>query len=227
MDEIYLKLLVSGVTSLYMILFFSIVMRCQYLVSRNGENTFTSKRTRPCRTLIVMGSGGHTGEMMRIMSGLNIRKHYTPRLYVSAKGDTMSQDKVKAFEKANKTLGTPEVTLKTIPRARKVLQSYFTSIFTTLSAILHSFSVVFRFRPDLVLCNGPGTCIPICFWAYLLKFLTLKETKIVYVESVCRVQRLSLSALILYYFYIADSVFVQWNRLKKLYPRTKFIGRVS
>lgn len=200
-----------------------IIVRCLWLVRRNGE--YESKRSMPCLTLIVMGSGGHTSEMIGIVGGLNL-KRYTPRVYVSARGDKMSRGKVEEFEKANKTLGTPAVVLKTIPRARQVLQSYFTSIFTTLAAILSSCSLVLSLRPDLVLCNGPGTCIPICFWAHVLKFFSLKKTKIVYVESLCRVQRLSLSGMLLYYLYIADCIFVQWPRLKQLYPRTKFIGRV-
>lgn len=200
-----------------------ILVRCLCVVRRNGE--YGSKRSVPCHTLIVMGSGGHTSEMIGVVGGLNL-KRYTPRVYVSAREDKMSREKVEKFEKANKTLGTPAVVLKTIPRARQVLQSYFTSIFTTLAAILSSCSLVMSLKPDLVLCNGPGTCIPICFWAHVLKFLGLKKTKIVYIESLCRVQRLSLSGMILYYLYIADCIFVQWPRLKQLYPRTKFIGRV-
>ncbi len=201
-----------------------VLARVAYLVRWNGVQT-TAKRRAPCRTLIVVGSGGHTSEMMRIMGGLKL-KHYTPRLYIVAKGDEMSQGKVKGFETTNGTFTTPSVTIKMIPRARKVLQSYFTSIFTTLVAIFSSFTIVLRFRPDLVLCNGPGTCIPICFWTYLLKFFFLKETRVVYVESLCRVKRLSLSGLLLYYLYLADHVFVQWPHLKDLYPRTRYIGRV-
>ena len=201
-----------------------ILVRAAYLVKWNGLKT-SAKRKLPCRTMIVLGSGGHTSEMIRIVGGLRL-KSYTPRLYVAAKGDEMSQKKAKVFETTNGTFGTPSVIIKTIPRARKVLQSYFTSIFTTLIAVFSSFLMVLRFRPDLVLCNGPGTCIPICFWAYLLKFFCLKETRIVYVESLCRVQKLSLSGLLLYYLYLADHVFVQWPKLKELYPRTSYIGRV-
>lgn len=203
-----------------------LVMRCLYLVWRSGQcYSHSTKRNTACRTMIVMGSGGHTSEMIRIVGGLDL-KRYTPRIYVSASGDKMSQEKVKTFEETKGTFGTPEVVLRTIPRARQVLQSYFTSIFTTLAAIFSTCSLVLSTRPDLVLCNGPGTCIPVCVWAHLLKFVGLKETTIIYVESICRVQRLSLSGIMLYYLYIADCVFVQWPQLKERYPRTKFIGRI-
>lgn len=201
-----------------------IVLRYLWLIWKNGVDN-GMKRSQPCRTAVVLGSGGHTSEMLKILGGLNL-KNYAPRLYIIADGDQMSQNKARAFETASAAAASQEVTLKTIPRARKVMQSYFTSIFTTLAAIATSFTSVASFRPDLVLCNGPGTCIPICFWAYFLKFLGLKGTKIIYIESLCRVQKLSLSGILLYYLYIADCVYVQWPQLKKLYPRTRFIGRV-
>ncbi len=201
------------------------LVRFLILVRKNARSEYSFvKRTKACRTLIVVGSGGHTSEMMKIMSGLNLR-NYTPRTYIIASGDNMSQDKINRFEGSSKQ-SSAMYAIKDIPRARKVLQSYFTTIFTTLKAIVNSFSLVFSFGPDLVLCNGPGTCIPICGVAFLLKYFSLRDTKIVYVESLCRVKRLSLSGLLLYYLYLADHIFVQWPLLKKLYPRTKYIGKV-
>ena len=198
-------------------------LRFVYLLMIRGTKDRV-KRRQPCRTAVVMGSGGHTSEMVRIVRGLTLKNH-TPRLYVIAEGDKMSQDKVAVFEASIGNSRSSDVLVRTIPRARQVKQSYFTSIFSTLRAIMSTFSCIFSFRPDLVLCNGPGTCIPVCFCAYVLTFFGLKTTKIIYVESLCRVQRLSLSGLILYYLYIADYVFVQWTQLKKLYPRTHYLGR--
>ena len=214
--------LVQYTFSLFMLLAAVAVVR--YLHLRRGVKKVL-KRTEPCRTVIVMGSGGHTSEMIRIVGGLNI-KHHTPRLYIIADGDKMSQEKVKNLEESNKSLKSSEFQIKSILRARQVSQSYFTSLFTTLAAIINTFSVILCFRPDLVLCNGPGTCIPVCFWAYLLKFVGLKAVKIIYVESLCRVRKLSLSGMILYYSCVADNMFVQWPQLKKLYPRTEYLGRV-
>lgn len=226
MDEAFLQNLVPYSLSLCcLVILLLLLLRFVYLVKINGREKVILKRDMPCRTVLVLGSGGHTSEMIGIVGGLNI-KNYTPRLYVVSRGDKMSEGKAKAFELSNGKFGTSAVAIQTIPRPRQALQSYFTSIFTTLSAITASFYLVFSFRPDLVLCNGPGTCIPICFWAYLIKFFCLRETKIIYVESLCRVQRLSLSGIILYYLYMADYVFVQWPRLKELYPRTRLIGRV-
>ena len=45
--------------------------------------------------------------------------------------------------------------------------------------------------------NGPGSCIPLCLVAVLASILGLQRTYIVYIESICRVSSLSLSARIL------------------------------
>ncbi|XP_008107394.1 UDP-N-acetylglucosamine transferase subunit ALG14 homolog isoform X2 [Anolis carolinensis] len=80
------------------------------------------------------------------------------------------------------------------------------------------------FSDSLVLCNGPGTCVPICVSALLLKMLGLKKVTIVYIESICRVENLSLSGKILYYF--SDYFFVQWPTLKEKYPKALYLGRI-
>lgn len=211
------------------------VTRFYFLARRVGQRNRHGCRTEPCRTLVVLGSGGHTSEMLRIVGGLQ-HKNYTPRLYVVAQSDEMSQNKAKSLESSlqEKNHNDDDTTttvcsafyIKTIPRARKVLQSYFTSIFTTLYATAHSFYLVLSFAPDLLLCNGPGTCIPICFWAYLLNFFGMRTTTIVYVESLCRVQQLSLSGKLLYYLFMANHIYVQWPQMKQLYPRTSYIGRI-
>lgn len=90
--------------------------------------------------------------------------------------------------------------------------------------ILHSFLLYFlSFRPDVLLCNGPGTCIPVCFAAAMFDLLRLRDTRIFFIESICRVKSLSLSALILYYLRIPDSIIVQWRDLSLKYPNTEFI----
>ena len=54
--------------------------------------------------------------------------------------------------------------------------------------------------------------------------LGLQAASVVYIESICRVETLSLSAKILYYF--ADQILVQWKQLEAKYPRTLYRGRL-
>ena len=87
-----------------------------------------------------------------------------------------------------------EYTFSVIPRSREVKQSWISTVASTLYAFIHSISIFFKSdgRPDLLLCNGPGTCIPLCVVAILCKLMWIgKPVVIVYVESICRVETLS------------------------------------
>ncbi|VDK86928.1 unnamed protein product [Dibothriocephalus latus] len=124
------------------------------------------------------------------------------------------------------SLSLDQFFVETLPRAREVGQSYVTSVFTTLIALLASIRVVLKHCPRLVLCNGPGTCIPICFVAGFVQLFMRKRTALVFVESICRTQTLSLSGKILYYCHLAR-VIVQWPELLKVYPRAEYLGLLS
>ncbi|XP_073427494.1 UDP-N-acetylglucosamine transferase subunit ALG14 isoform X3 [Dendrobates tinctorius] len=132
--------------------------------------------------LVVAGSGGHTTEILRLLSVLSTS--YYPIHYVLAETDKMSEEKIHSFETSKEKTST---------------------------------------EPK-ILCNGPGTCIPVCFSALLLGILGIKKVLIIYVESLCRVESLSLSGKILYH--VADRFIVQWPLLKDKYPNATYLGRI-
>lgn len=178
------------------------------------------------KTVIVLGSGGHTSEMMYIVQALSITR-YSPRLYIMGSSDNWSYQPVLEFEekiKNNVGLESCDFEITNIPRSRSVHQPYITSVFTTLYSTLMTVPILFRFKPDLILCNGPGTCIPICVIAFMMRCSFLSDNKIIFIESVCRVKSLSLSGKILQWF--VDSIFVQWPELRLKSKRAKYIGRV-
>ncbi|XP_004614727.1 UDP-N-acetylglucosamine transferase subunit ALG14 homolog isoform X2 [Sorex araneus] len=176
--------------------------------------------------LVVAGSGGHTTEILRLLGSLS--NAYSPRHYVIADTDKMSTQKIKEFEqnRANQDPSTRSLKyyVHHIPRSREVQQSWLSSVFTTLYSMWLSLPLTLRVKPDLVLCNGPGTCVPICISALLLGILGIKKVIIVYVESICRVENLSLSGKIL--FYLSDYFIVQWPTLKEKYPKSVYLGRI-
>ncbi|KAM9324759.1 UDP-N-acetylglucosamine transferase subunit ALG14 [Gastrophryne carolinensis] len=173
--------------------------------------------------LVVAGSGGHTTEILRLLSSLS--GSYSPTHYIIAETDKMSEEKIRSFE-CTKVNGTSEplYTIHRIPRSREVRQSWSSSVVTTIQSLLYSLPLTSRLKPDVILCNGPGTCIPMCLSALLLGILGLKKVIIIYVESLCRVESLSLSGKIMYYF--ADYFIVQWPLLKDKYPKSIYLGRV-
>ena len=142
----------------------------------------------------------------------------------SAETDKGSKRKVEDFEINLSAVEREQsdFAIHTIPRGREVGQSWSSALIFTTYASIHALKRVFLHRPDLLLCNGPGTCIPVCLAVLLFKIVL--RTRIVYVESICRVKTLSMSGKILYY--LTDRMLVQWKELHDRYPRTEFIGRL-
>ena len=67
-----------------------------------------------------------------------------------------------------------------------------------------------------------GTCVPICYCAFALKMLGIYNPKIVFVESFCRVEKLSLSGMLLYP--IVDKFIVQWDDLARRYSKAEYLS---
>lgn len=205
-----------------------LAVRFAYVLCRSGLPP-TRPRAAGLRCLIVLGSGGHTAEMMNIITELQ-KDRFTPRYYVAALTDSMSLQKAQVYEKSL-IQGEGEKIIENaqfmqIYRSREVGQSYITSIATTLLAVLHALWLIIRIRPQVIFCNGPGTCIPLCASAFLLKVLGLGWSSIFYIESIARVKKLSLSGLLLYKLRISDQFFVQWTQLQQKYPRAQYAGRL-
>lgn len=205
-----------------------LVIRIIYVINRSRK-PLHSKSPRSLSTLIVLGSGGHTAEMLNLLYVLQTER-FKPRYYIAAATDNMSLQKAHVFEdsllgkEALKEVGGAE--FMQIYRSREVGQSYITSVGTTFVAIAHALWLMIKIRPQVILCNGPGTCIPLCVIAFLFKVLGIRWSSIFYVESIARVRKLSLSGLLLYKLHMADQLFVQWPQLKEKYPRAHYVGRL-
>lgn len=185
--------------------------------SRNRSNDET------CSTAVFLGSGGHTGEAIQLLSALDPAR-YNPRQYIFCTGDTMSLKKATAFEHGLQTpSGTARQTMGEafqfieLPRARKVGQSYLSSIGTTLYSLAITFwklaakPILTRQMhqiPDLLIVNGPGTCVMVVLVYKLLRVMGQRSPEIIYVESFARVTSLSLSGKILKN--VVDRFIVQW-----------------
>eukprot|EP00882_Tetradesmus_deserticola_P007634 GHRQ01008039.1.p1 GENE.GHRQ01008039.1~~GHRQ01008039.1.p1 ORF type:complete len:217 (+),score=68.08 GHRQ01008039.1:334-984(+) len=211
------------VTALLLLQLLCIVIRALYIIS----NPQPLRPAGPVKTMIVLGSGGHTAEMLMLVEGMD-KKFYTPRVYVAAETDKMSSNRALSREQTwAGAQDTPAgVSIEVIPRSREVGQSYITSVFTTLYSLLFAARMVLRHRPQLVLVNGPGTCIPVCAMAFVNRLLLLSDCRILYVESIARVRKLSLSGYLLYFSRMCDQFFVQWPELQARFPRSMYAGRL-
>uniref|UniRef100_UPI00358DF635 UDP-N-acetylglucosamine transferase subunit ALG14 isoform X3 n=1 Tax=Myxine glutinosa TaxID=7769 RepID=UPI00358DF635 len=169
------------------------------------------RRVRRSRTkdavsvLVIAGSGGHTAEILWLVRSLPA--YYKVQDFLLAETDTTSEAPIR------KLIG-PTVRIHRVPRAREVGQSWFSSIFSTLRALASSVSFAIRLHPQLIagqigLAQRAGSSEP---------------TSVVFVESVCRVRSLSLSAWLLRPY--LDALVVQWPPLVVQFPSTCYLGRL-
>ncbi|ORY28166.1 oligosaccharide biosynthesis protein Alg14 like-domain-containing protein [Naematelia encephala] len=173
------------------------------------------KENETCSLGVFLGSGGHTAEMIALISTLDMTR-YTPRTYVHCRGDDMSLRLVSAFE--SRQTGDPNnIHHLSLPRARKVgqgkLSTFQSGLKTLRVALWYTFLRPLLKDPsrpwvEVLLINGPGTCVVLVAVAWIRRIIGLSYTRIIYVESFARVTSLSLSGKILKPF--VDVFIVQW-----------------
>ncbi|KAJ2781616.1 metalloprotease [Coemansia javaensis] len=165
---------------------------------------------------VVLGSGGHTAEMARLLRGVDFERHRR-RLYVVGSDDALSVGQVGELER-----GRPgDYRIAVVPRSRAVGQPWRSTPASAARCLARVVALMYRHRPDAVLCNGPANCVVVCLVALLPRILAIKRIPIVYVESFARVATLSLSGRIVYL--LADRFVVQWPALAAQYPRAEYI----
>jgi beta-1,4-N-acetylglucosaminyltransferase len=136
--------------------------------------------------MIVLGSGGHSAELLRCL--LDAFSTTTPtmpsidaeddpqlllrlinRVYIVADTDRLSASKADQLERSLTDSNKVAAMVRSIPRAREVGQPWMSSAFTFIRAQLHTTLVVWQERPQLIVCNGPGTCVPVCLCVRLFQ----------------------------------------------------------
>jgi len=96
-----------------------------------------------------------------------------------------------------------------------ILRSHPLSWFKGVIASLYMASIE---RPDIVITTGAGAVVFYCIFAKIL------GAKLIFIESMARVERPTWTARMLYPF--ADLFLVQWPGLLKFFPRAKYLGRL-
>lgn len=89
--------------------------------------------------------------------------------------------------------------------------SWILGFFCSLWIALHE-------RPNVVISTGAGVVFFFCIFSKLF------GAKIIFIESMAKVQTPTLTARMLYPF--SDLFFVQWPGLKKYFPKARYEGRL-
>ena len=84
--------------------------------------------------------------------------------------------------------------------------------------LLRCARAVFRERPDVLISTGAAVGCVACFLGKLL------GTKVIWVDSITNVERISLSGRMVRY--IADLFLVQWQGLTEKYKKVEYVGAI-
>lgn len=230
----------SSCATILLSFFLCFSARLFFVISSSRRIRLSPENHRPpqtCSIAIFLGSGGHTSEALKLVSALDFVR-YSPRTYIVSEGDALSARKALALEhiKAIDHVFSdvqPQYKLLTIPRARRVHQPLLSTPPDAVKALLVCMYLV-SVRPlfekggsrqpfvDLLILNGPGTCVILCAAILLNRFIGLPSPRVMYIESFARVKSLSLSGKLLYSF--TDCFVVQWPDLVQPGGRAVYRG---
>lgn len=176
--------------------------------------------------MVLFGSGGHSTEMLMLLRNSRLtEKLKSDQIHrltcVLSEDDHLIEDKIKQ-EFAN-CEGAHKLETVRLRRARKVGQSYISSVWTTITGFFSSMSLILSHRPHLCLTNGPAISVIVSVAIRCLQLITYKS-EIIYVESFCRTNSLSLSGKIIYHLRLANQFLVQWPTLASKYPASIYKG---
>jgi len=85
--------------------------------------------------------------------------------------------------------------------------------------LIEAYKILKAEKPDLIISTGAGPVVP---FALIGKYMF--GVKIIFIETLTRISKPSLTGRIMYY--LSDIFYVQWPELKKYFPKAKYCGTV-
>ena len=153
---------------------------------------------------MVLGEGGHTVEMLKLLELLGPKPEFEYH-YFLVREESISEQRVRYAGPVYRG-----------NRPQWKNENPFIVALKYVRLTWQSSRVLWRVRPRVVMHSGPGIAIPI---AVLAK---LGGAEIIYVENGARVRTLSRSGRLMYR--MAALFFVQWPELQEAWPKAIYAG---
>ena len=83
---------------------------------------------------------------------------------------------------------------------------------------IDSFKIFLKERPDMIVCTGVLAMIPMCM------IMKLFGKELIYIESFAKVTSATETGKVMYKF--ADRFLVQWEPMKKIFPKATYVGGI-
>jgi UDP-N-acetylglucosamine:LPS N-acetylglucosamine transferase len=157
------------------------------------------------KVLIVLGSGGHTEQMIRLLDMLGGKYEY---YYVVNNEDNISPHKIKFSGPIFKI---------TLTRTKR--SPFFETTQRTLKALYDALFIIHKTKCDVIISAGSAMSVPLFIVAKLYGMKTI------FLESWSRITTKSNAGRLCYP--LSDLFFIQWRELKALYPKAIYRGRLG
>ena len=152
------------------------------------------------RVMFISSEGGHFSELLELNGAIEKYNSFI----ITEKNFLSKESKLKYGTRINFLLNT---------KPKKI--SYL--ILAPIN-ILYSMYYYFKIKPDVVITTGAHTAVAMCYIAKLFR------KKIIYIETFANLESKTLTGRLIYP--IADVFIVQWESMRKLYPKATYIGGV-
>lgn len=153
------------------------------------------------KTMFISSTGGHFNELMQLKPIMEKTNYHI----ITEKTKQNKNLKEKYGKKIDFLLyGTKKTKFKYI---WILLANSFISLFYYL-----------KYRPHIVITTGTHTAGPMCCIARIL------GSKVIYIETFANKESKTSAGKLLYY--VANTFIVQWEEMKKLYPKSKYFGSI-
>jgi beta-1,4-N-acetylglucosaminyltransferase len=152
------------------------------------------------RVLFISSLGGHLEQLLGLEMTM---KHYDSYILTEKNASTL-----KLKENKKNILYLPYISRSNL----------FTFISSFLCISFKSIKVFYKLKPEIIVSTGSGCVLP----TFILGRMFGK--KLIFIETFSRVESRTLTGRICYY--LSDVFIVQWQELRKLYPKAIYLGSI-
>ena len=151
------------------------------------------------KILFISSTGGHLSELMQL------KKLFSKFPYYIVTEKTKSNEYLAEDYKGN---------ISYLKYGTK--KNLFTYFFIYIFNIIKSLLIFIKQKPDVIVTTGTHTAVPMCYIAKIFR------KKVIYIETFANRNSKTVAGRLVYP--IADVFVVQWEEMKKVYPKAEYWG---
>jgi hypothetical protein len=161
---------------------------------------------------VVLGGGGFVSETITLLRNTNL----PDTIFIVSGGHHLDLRAVKSIN----ALKCQRMRIWTISNPTQMGESLIIRLFLTLISFFEAFIIVRISKITHLLCIGSYLGLPLAFWCKLF------GRKIIFIETVTRVNKLSLTGLLFYRLRLFTKFYVHYESISKKFSKTIYTGSI-